>query len=88
MIDPKLALAIAIHEGAIALMVDHGEGAMDRNTAVQRSRQAMERIVDGEVREEHGGLDVTLSAIEAEFANGRFYHGETNDRKFMEGLAG
>lgn len=74
--DPKLALAIAIHQGAIALMVDHGEGAMLPSVAMNRSKEVMEKIVDGEVREEHGGLDVTLSAIEAEFANGRFYRGE------------
>ena len=57
-------------------MVDHGEGAMDRNTAVQRSRQAMEKIVNGEVREERGGLDVSLASIEGEFKNARFYRGD------------
>ncbi len=56
---PKLALAIAIHEGAIALMVDHGEGAMDRHTAIKRSREAMETIVGDD-------LDVSLETIENE----------------------
>ncbi len=86
--DPKLALAIAIHQGAIALMVDHGEGAMDRERAVQKSRQAMVSVV-GECREQPGGLDVSLASIEGEFKNGRFYHGETSEeRRFMDGLAG
>ncbi len=74
--DPKLALAIAIHQGAIALMVDHGEGAMDRLAAERRSRQVMESIVD----EQPGGLSVSLDSIESEFANARFYAGESGKR--------
>jgi len=70
--DPKLALAIAIHQGACHMIA----GGMANAAAVKYSKQAMESIVDGEVREEHGGLDVSLAAIEAEFANGRFYAGE------------
>ena len=67
--DPKLALAIAIYQGAIALMVDHGEGAMDANTAVQRSRQAMWDVLGEPV-------STDLKAIEAEFVNARYYQGE------------
>lgn len=95
--DPKLALAIAIHQGAIALMVDHGAGSMDRVTAVNRSRQVMEKVVgeretawkdtSGDKEVAHG-LDVSLSGIEAEFANGRFYAGEGGRERFMDGLAG
>lgn len=44
MTDPKLTIAIAIHQGAIALMVDHGEGSMAPDIAISRSLRAFKQI--------------------------------------------
>jgi hypothetical protein len=68
--DPKLAIALAIHEGALRLIA---RGFSDGG-AVQKSRQAMEKVLGEENTVK--GLDTSLAAIEAEFANGRFYAGE------------
>lgn len=58
--DPKLALAIAIHEGAMRLVTE----GMAAQVAVKISRDIMEKIV-GE------GMDTSLSSIEDEFVNSR-----------------
>ena len=62
--DPKLALAIAIHQGAVALMIDHGEGAMNKDVAVSKSKAIMNNVL-GETP------DVSYHAILAEFVNAR-----------------
>ncbi len=58
--DPKLALAIAIHEGAMRLVAE----GMSEQVAIKISTGAMKRIV-GE------GMDTSLSSIEDEFVNSR-----------------
>jgi hypothetical protein len=65
--DPKLALALAIHEGACKMIANE----MAVGAAVKKSREAMMEILGEDPA--HEGLDTSLTAIEAEFANGRFY---------------
>jgi len=62
--DPKLAILLAVHAGAIALMVDHGEGGFAPSQAVKRSVDAMEDLMGA-------SLLITRDAIEAEFVNSR-----------------
>ena len=71
--DPKLALAIAIHQGAIQLMIDHGEGAMNMDIAVSRSFAIMNNVVGEKV-------EVTMASIEAEFVNSR---AADNEKRMM-----